>query len=88
MIEHDSILIAYRNARDAMLASVEGQFPARSRVRVKGTTTATWIGTVKMLQLSDRRSYSADMVFVDWDDGNKFAIAVDEIELLSRKVQQ
>lgn len=73
-------LEGYRSARERMLAVTMKQFPAGSRVQPVGTTTGNWGATVRELKNYDRLQLSADMVWLDWDNGNKFAMRIDEIE--------
>jgi len=73
----------YTEARKQMLAETEQRFPPGSRVRPVGTTTGNWGATVRELDEHHRRDLSADMVFLDWDNGNKFAVPIDDIELIA-----
>jgi len=80
----DELLKAYREARQRLLAHVEQKFPGGSRVQPIGTTTGNWGATVQSLEDVDRVRISADMVYLHWDNGNRFATAIDEIERLNR----
>lgn len=71
---------AYRLARESMLAETVKSFPAGTRVQPVGTTTGNWGATVLDIDDHHRRDLSADMVFLSWDNGNKFAVRIDEIE--------
>lgn len=56
-------------------------FPPGSRVCPIGVTTGNWGGTVWELDEYMRRTMAADVVFVHWDNGNKYAVPIDDIEL-------
>jgi len=75
------LIAEYRAARSRLLARVEKLFPAGSRVQPIGVTTGNWGATVEALPSADRLRISADMVYLAWDNGNRFATAIDEIEL-------
>lgn len=70
----------YRAVRDQMLAHANAKFPPGTRVQPVGVTTGNWGATVVALDECDRRRMSADTVFLDWDNGNKFSVPIDEIE--------
>lgn len=72
----------YAKAREAMLAITMAQFPPGTRVRPIGVTTGRWGATVRKLDEYDRRALAADMVFLDWDNGNRFAVSIGEIEAI------
>ena len=80
--EFGRLLMLYRTCRSEMQESVAKLFPPGSRVQPIGTTTGNWGATVRDIDTYHRRDLSADMVFLDWDNGNKFAVRVDEIELI------
>jgi hypothetical protein len=65
-----------------MLEATIREFPPGTRVQPIGTTTGKWGATVSEIDEHHRRELSADMVFLDWDNGNKFAVNIDEIERL------
>lgn len=72
------LLAAYREARAKLLSET---FANGSVVRAKGTTSLEWVGVVRGMSAPDRRATSADMVFVEWVNGNRYPVPVDEIEL-------
>lgn len=72
------LLANYRAARAALLAAIP--FPDGCRVRPPGVKSASWQGYVKALEGPDARSMSADMVFVVFDCGNRYPVAIDELE--------
>lgn len=72
----------YRSIREQMLSITQAKFPPGTRVQPIGTTTGNWGATVREIDEYHRRELSADMVFLDWDNGNKFAVKIDEIETL------
>lgn len=74
---------AYEIARQAMLDETLSMFPAGSRVQPTGTTSGNWGATVRKIDDFHRRELSADMVFLDWDNGNKFPVSVTSIERIS-----
>lgn len=74
---------SYRQARDAMIEMTAAAFPPGTRVQPIGTTTGNWGATVRKIDQHHRRELSADMVFLDWDNGNKFPCKIDEIEIKS-----
>lgn len=76
----ESMLAEYREVRDRMLATTELLFPAGARVCPVGNQSPKWHATVREVDKYHRRDMSADMVFVDWDNGNRFSIKIDEIE--------
>ena len=80
--EHDieTMIADYREVRGRMLALTESLFPAGCRVAPVGCKSDKWHGTVRELDKYSRRDRSADSVCVDWDNGNKYAVPVDEIE--------
>lgn len=65
-----------------MLAETLSKFPPGARVQPIGTTTGNWGATVRAIDEHHRKELAADMVFLDWDNGNKFAVRIDEIERL------
>lgn len=70
----------YAAERDRMLAFTNELFPPGTRVQPIGTTTGNWGATVRDIDEHDRRALSADMVLLDWDNGNKFPVSIAEIE--------
>lgn len=77
----DELIKDYREARARLLERVDQLFPARTRVKAIGGRNGKWGATVRALEQVDRVRISADMVWLDWDNGNKFATSIDEIEL-------
>lgn len=73
-----ALLANYRAARAALLAAIP--FADRTRVRPPGVKSASWQGFVKKLDGPDARSMSADMVWVVFDCGNRYPVAIDELE--------
>lgn len=76
----DIDLNAYRIVRDETLKITQAKFPPGTRVRPIGTTTGNWGATVRQIDHHHRRELAADMVFLDWDNGNQFPVKIDEIE--------
>lgn len=72
----------YQKAREAMLAITMAKFPPGTRVRPIGVTTGRWGATVRELGEYERRALAADMVILDWDNGNRFAVSIEEIEAI------
>lgn len=72
--------VNYRVAREKMLEVTMREFPEGTRVQPIGVKTGNWGATVRKIDEFERRAMSADMVFLDWDNGNKFAVRIDEIE--------
>ena len=73
----------YRSIREQMLSITQTKFPDGTRVQPIGTTTGNWGATVRAIDEHHRRELAADMVFLDWDNGNKFPVKIDEIEAIN-----
>ena len=73
-------LQSYLEAREKMLAETMRLFPPGTRVQPVGVTAESWGATVRKIDEHHRREMSADCVFLDWDNGNKFAVRISEIE--------
>lgn len=69
-----------REEQQRVRIAVDAAFPPGTRVWPVGVTTGNWGGTVAKRGENDRRRTAADFVFVEWDNGNRYAVAVDEIE--------
>jgi len=76
----EDLIKEYRDVRERMLSATVAAFPAGARVQPKGTTSGNWGATVRDIDKHHRKNLSPDMVFLDWDNGNKFAVCIDEIE--------
>lgn len=72
----------YRAARDAMLAAVPKSLVPGARVKIAGVKSDNWNATVMKVDGPDLRSTPADMVWLKFDDGNRFPVAIDELELI------
>lgn len=70
----------HRVVRGQMLALTESLFPAGTRVAPLGCRSFSWRGTVRQLDKYARRDLPADLVWVDWDNGNKHSAPINEIE--------
>jgi len=70
----------FRDMQVRVREAVEEAFPNGARVWPIGVTTGNWGGTVQHLEGHERRATAAHMVFVHWDNGNKYCVALDEIE--------
>ena len=78
----ESVIANYREVRERMLAFTKSSFPANSRVAPVGCTSPSWFGTVRQVGEYERLDLSADMVAVNWDNGNEHPAKIDEIELI------
>lgn len=78
--DRERMLGAYRAAREALLPQMRFDFPAGCLVRLRGVASGAWDGVVLDLDQASQRSMSADMVMVKFGNGNRFPVAVDELE--------
>lgn len=80
MDEVADLLATYREIGDQLIDLVAAAFPPGCRVRPPGVTSPNWIGSVETLEGYDRKAMAADLVWVVWDNGNRYAVRVDELE--------
>lgn len=79
------LLANYREARTALIAALPKELSANGkRIKMIGVQSESWRGTVKELDKYEARSQAADMVYVFWDCGNRYPVAIDEIEVLKK----
>ena len=78
------LVAKYREAREALIKEVEKMFPPHQRCWPVGATTGNWGSYVRREDHFSRRELSADMVYLIWDNGNRFPQKIDEIELESK----
>lgn len=78
----EAMLAEYREVRERMVALTQILFPDGARICPIGCKAPNWRGTVRALDEFGRRDKSADTVWVDWDNGNKHQVKIDEIELV------
>lgn len=74
-------LAKYRAAREAVKAARPDWLVPGARVKLAGIVSDSWDATVLRMDDASARSTSADMVLLKFDNGNRFPVAIDQIEL-------
>lgn len=80
-------LARYRAAREAVReAALRDWLVPGARVKLAGVASDAWNATVLAQDEASSRSTAADMVLLKFDNGNRFPVAIDQIEMMTNPI--